>query len=99
MQRREKELAMSSKTTTDHAAIRKWAEKRGAVPATVEGTERRGEEAGILRFDFPPKDDKLEPVDWDTFFEKFDKSKLAFLYQDQTAGGDLSRFHKFVSRD
>ncbi len=90
---------MTSKTTTDHDTIREWAEKRGAVPSTVEGTERDGEEAGILRFDFKPKDDNLEPVDWNAFFEKFEESRLAFLYQEKTASGGTSRFHKFVKRD
>ncbi len=90
---------MTSKTTTDHETIRHWAEQRGAVPSTVEGTERKGEAAGILRFDFKPKDADLEPVDWDAFFDKFEESRLAFLYQDKTASGEISRFHKFVHRD
>jgi hypothetical protein len=88
---------MASKTTTDHDTIRNWAEKRGAIPATVEGTEKDNEEAGILRFEFR-NDSDLEPIDWDAFFEKFEESRLAFLYQDKTAGGRLSRFHKFVRR-
>ncbi len=88
---------MASKTTTDHKTIRNWAEKRGAIPATVEGTEKNSEEAGILRFEFRDKTD-LEPIDWEAFFEKFEESELAFLYQDKTAGGRLSRFHKFVRR-
>jgi hypothetical protein len=87
----------SSKTTTDHDTIRNWAEKRGGVPATVEGTEKDSEEAGILRLEFRKYND-LEQIDWDAFFEKFEKSKLAFLYQDKTAGGRLSRFHKFIQR-
>jgi hypothetical protein len=36
-------------------------------------------------------------VDWDAFFDKFEASKLAFLYQDKTAGGKMSRFHKVLS--
>lgn len=88
---------MTSKTTTDHDTIRHWAEQRGAVPATVEGTERGSEEAGLLRLEFR-NGDNLEPVDWDAFFDKFEKSHLAFLYQDKTAGGKISRFHKFVRR-
>lgn len=90
---------MPSKTTTDHETIRAWAEKRGAVPSTVHGTEHDDEEAGILRLDFKPKDADLEPVDWDAFFDKFESSKLAFLYQEKTASGKPSRFHKFVRRD
>src|SRR4051794_34732042 len=42
-----------SKTTTDHDEIRRWAEERGGRPATVEGTEGGGEDAGVLRIDFP----------------------------------------------
>jgi hypothetical protein len=84
--------------TTDHSTIRKWAEKRGGHPATVKATES-GDEPGILRLDFDPPDEGLEKITWDDFFEKFDESDLAFLYQDKTAGGKLSRFHKFVARD
>jgi hypothetical protein len=89
---------MASKTTTDHETIRSWAEKRGAVPATVEGTEHDSEPAGILRLEFR-KDANLEEVDWDAFFDKFEQSHLAFLYQDKTASGKVSRFHKFIHRD
>ncbi len=89
----------AGKTTIDHDVIRKWAEKRGAVPASVEGTEHGKESAGLLRFDFEPKDAKLHPVDWDAFFGKFEESKLAFLFQEKTADGKLSRFHKFIQRE
>ena len=34
-----------------------------------------------------------------TFFEKFEDSQLAFLYQDQVQSGRPSRFNKLVSRD
>ncbi len=89
-----------SQTTTDHDTIRKWAEERGGVPATVEGTERGGEHAGLLRIKFPEADaaGRLEEISWDEFFEKFDQSNLAFLYQDETKGGGTSRFFKFVNR-
>ncbi|HLH88591.1 MAG TPA: hypothetical protein VKX28_09045 [Xanthobacteraceae bacterium] len=83
--------------TTDHDKIRKWAEERGAVPATVKATETKGE-PGILRLDFPPRDKALEPIAWEDFFAKFDHEKLAFLYQDRTKDGSISRFHKFVNR-
>ena len=38
----------------------------------------------------------LEEIEWDEFFQKFDESDLAFLYQDRTKDGKISRFHKFV---
>jgi hypothetical protein len=87
-----------SHTTTDHKKIRNWATERGGKPATVSETEENGH-AGILRIDFSPKDEGLEEISWDEFFDKFDEAKLAFLYQDKTKDGKISRFHKFVSRD
>jgi hypothetical protein len=86
-----------SATTTDHKVIRKWAEERDGRPATVRATEEDGH-AGILRIDFGPAEDRLEEIEWDEFFVKFDESELAFLYQDRTKDGKLSRFHKFVRR-
>ena len=54
--------------------------------------------AGILRIDFDPPDQGLERIGWDEFFEKFDEADIAFLHQDRTKDGQLSRFHKFVHR-
>lgn len=93
-------MAGSSKTTTDHDEIRKWAEARQGKPATVKRTEKDGE-AGVLRIDFPgySGSDSLEEISWDEFFQKFDEKHLAFLYQDTTSGGEESRFFKLVSRE
>src|SRR5207249_11547901 len=93
-------MAGSSKVTTEHNVIRKWAEERGGKPATVKRTEACGE-AGVLRIDFTGYrgEDTLEEISWDEFFKKFDEKKLAFLYQDETAGGKESRFFKLISRD
>jgi hypothetical protein len=68
------------------------------VPSSVEGTGGDGA-AGILRIEFRDRDDDLEQIDWDAFFRKFDEEELAFLYQDRTSDGELSRFNKFVRRD
>jgi len=81
--------------TRDHQTIRAWAEARGAKPAHVTETGSK-DDAGILRLDFEPADETLEPISWDAFFEKFDEAGLSFLYQDKTADGHQSRFHKFV---
>jgi hypothetical protein len=85
-----------SETTRDHDVIRKWVDRRDGRPATVKDTAQDGEHAGILRIDFGPKEDRLQEIDWDEFFEKFDEADLAFLYQERTADGKLSRFHRFV---
>jgi hypothetical protein len=91
-------MASSGTTTTDHGKIRKWVEERGGRPASVKGTGKG--EPGVLRIDFPGygDDSKLEEISWDEFFDKFEESDLAFLHQDKTAGGETSRFFKFVSR-
>jgi hypothetical protein len=80
----------------DHDEIRQWVETRGGFPATVSGTERGSEAAGLLRIDFPgfSGEESLERIDWEEFFEKFDEANLAFLC-DQRAG---SKFNKFVAR-
>lgn len=81
-------------TTTDHQRIRHWVESRGGHPAAVTSTG----EHGLLRIDFDPPDDSLEEIDWETFFETFDRKHLAFLYQDVTVDGKPSRFNKFIDR-
>jgi len=85
--------------TTDHETIRRWAEERDGIPATVTRTAR-GSEAGILRIDFPGFSGAgtLEEISWDEWFDKFDESNLAFLYQNRTANGQQSRFFKLVRR-
>lgn len=87
-----------SATTTDHRTIKQWTEQRKGRPATVRATEQDGH-AGILRIDFGPQDEGLEEIEWEEFFRKFEESKLAFLYQERTGDGKLSRFHKFLRRD
>ena len=82
-----------AKTTTDHDEIRRWVESRGGRPAHVTETAGRAD-PGILRIDFADPDDRLEEMSWDDWFEAFEESKLAFLYQDE---GD-SRFNKLVDR-
>jgi hypothetical protein len=87
-------MAETSKATTDHETIRKWAEKHGGHPARVKATGR-GQDPGILRIDFPgfSGEGKLEPIGWDVFFKWLDKNELALIYRPQ------DRFNKLVSRE
>ena len=89
-------MAEASKTT-DHEAIRAWAEQRGGEPAAVADTLSDDKKGALLRIRFQEEDD-LERIDWDEFFEIFEANDLAVLLQDETADGDQSRFAKFVSR-
>lgn len=84
----------SANQTTDHDEIRRWIEDRQGTPSRVKDSG----EGGILRVDFGEPEEALEPIEWDEFFQIFEKSDLAFLHQDKTEDGKLSRFSKFVSR-
>ena len=89
----------SSETTVDHETIKTWTEKRGGRPSIVRATENNGRKGGVLRLDFAEKDEAFDEVSWDDFFEVFEESNLAFLYQDKTADGKESRFNRFVHRE
>ena len=88
-----------SKITTDHDEIRQWAQARNGRPAVVKSTRGKGDHTGILRIDFPgySGSGSLEEISWEEFFEKFDREKLALVWQETTAGGQKSNFNKIVS--
>ena len=86
----------NTQKTTNHDTIKAWVEERGGRPAKVETNDDAN--GGILRIDFAGGDDeKLDHISWGEFFEIFDENDLAFMYQDETAKGEASRFNKFVS--
>jgi hypothetical protein len=86
---------MSSKTTTDHDEIRKWAEAHGGNPACVMGTGGK-HDPGMIRLMFPnghfANDENLHELSWEDWFQAFDANGLA-LVLDPT-----SRFNKIVAR-
>jgi len=82
-----------AQTTTDHETIRKWAEARDGRPARVKGTGD-AEDAGLLRLDFGTPEKSLETITWEQFFDTFEESELAFLYEEESG----SRFNKLVRR-
>lgn len=95
----EPERAGRSLVTTSHEVIRRWAEERGAVPATVPGT-RHGDHLGVLRFDFPGYGGgDLEHVSWEEWFRTFDERNLNFIYQEQTSDGSQSNFFRLENPD
>jgi hypothetical protein len=79
--------------TTDHGEIRRWVEARGGIPTIVKGTE------GLLRIDFVRgaqsggREPSLEEIDWDRWFDLFDKNQLRFL----CSLDKRSKFFKLVS--
>ena len=95
-----KQKEAGSLITTDHRTIQEWAEARGGKPAHVKRTGGK-DDVGILRIDFPGYSgaNSLEEISWEEFFEKFDDSNLALLYQEETAAGERSNFNKLISRN
>src|SRR5687768_14907906 len=85
----------TAQPTTDHDEIRQWVEARGGHPARVAATGT-GNDPGILRIDFPgfSGEGTLEEIEWDEFFEWFDRNQLALLLSDEAG----NRFNKLVSR-
>ena len=90
----------SSRVLTDHDEIRRWAEERGAQPATVRSTHS-DDSIGIIRLDFPGYSggDSLEEIEWEEWFEKFDDNNLALVVQEKMANGQKSNFNKLVNRE
>lgn len=90
-----------SLATRSHEVIKRWAEARNAVPATIEGTEHEGR-PGVLRFDFlgwdqSPRDSKLRHISWDEWFRSFDERELVFIFQEHTKSGRMSNFYHLDS--
>ncbi len=86
-----------SLATRNHDVIRRWAEARGAVPSAAGGT-KRGKGAGVLRMDFPGYGGtRLMKIEWDEWFETFDRRNLVFLFQEHKKDGSMSNFFKLNS--
>jgi hypothetical protein len=83
--------------TRDPDVIRRWADARGAQPATV--ARRDGQRARTLRFDFPQngKSSRLEPIDWEEWLRTFQERDLVFLFQEKRRDGSDSNFFRLDS--
>jgi hypothetical protein len=83
-----------SLATRSHEVIQKWAEERGAEPATVPGTDHEGR-AGVLRFNFPGYGgESLQEISWEEWFKPFDERELVFLFQEHKSSGEQSNFFR-----
>jgi hypothetical protein len=85
--------------TQDHETIRRWAQQRGATPATVPGTDHGGLH-GVLRLKFRQGEaNDLRQISWDDWFETFDERGLRFIYQEHTSDGSESNFFRLDDPD
>ena len=88
--------------TRDHDVVMRWAERRRAEPATGEQTksgsattlEVNDGGAGI-RFNFPGAA-PFRSIDWDEWFENFDRHALTFVYEEDESTGSLSARYRLV---
>jgi hypothetical protein len=81
--------------TIDHQLILSWAQRRGALPSTIEGNEH----PGPLFFNFGLATSGRQEISWDRFFTEFERADLAFIYRDDMGpNGELDDFHAFVAR-
>lgn len=80
--------------TRDHEIIRKWAEARGAQPASTARAEDRG--LGVLRLDLPGAHEgrQIKRIDWNDWFRAFDERSLCFVYEEQKLDGKRSDFFR-----
>jgi hypothetical protein len=81
-----------SLATRSPEVIKRWAEERHAVPATVRGSGDGGIRS--LRFDFGSPEDRLAPVLWDEWLETFRRRELVFLFQERLKNGRQSNFFR-----
>ncbi len=89
-----------SHVLVDHGDIQRWAEARGARPVSVRGTGS-ARDIGIIRLDLPGYvgEEKLRPVSWDQWFDKFEETNLALVVEETTTRGQQSNFNKLISRE
>lgn len=75
---------MSVKFTIDHDEIRRWAEPRGGVPATIRGSAS-DDGPGILRIALPSASARanLVALTWEEFFSAVEANELAFMIDDR----------------
>jgi hypothetical protein len=101
-----REAGAKAISTRDHAAVRQWASRHQAEPATGEAsasgpaTTRVVDGGTGLRFNFPGLS-RFRPITWDEWFEHFDREHLIFMYEEEVAdrayalsearGGEMGR--------
>ena len=90
--------------TQDLAIVRRWAEERGAEPATGEASESgpatvvvRDGDAGI-RFNFPAAG-RYRPISWEEWFDHFSRHELIFIFERTAPGSTPSGRYRLVKAD
>ena len=77
--------------TIEHSEIIGWTQSRGGHPA-IENPSETGDRPAIRFSDEEPE------VSWEAWMSVFDHGEWAFIYQDRTPEGELSRSCKIIPR-
>ncbi len=79
--------------TRNPDVIQKWAEARGAEPATIATNDPRSPR--VLRLNFPGfGGQSLQPVPWKNWLKTFEDRDLVFLFQERMKSGKQSNFFR-----
>ncbi|WKB51278.1 hemerythrin domain-containing protein [Eleftheria terrae] len=76
--------------TRNPDVIMRWADERGARPATVHDADPG--QPRVLRLDFPDYDSGLQEVSWQAWLDTFRERGLVFVFQDRMKAGNPSNF-------
>lgn len=76
--------------TIEHASIIEWTRTRGGRPAIQQPAVQA---QPVIAFS-----DESGEVSWDEWVSEFDRGEWAFIYQDRTPEGELSRTWKIIPR-
>lgn len=79
--------------TTNHDAIRQWAEARDAIPVSEGDGETSDDYRFVHRSD---REDVDEEEAWDSFRDAFEDDDNVFVYQDQDPEDDEIDFHELA---
>jgi hypothetical protein len=94
-----RQMAGTSRTTTEHDEIRRWVEAGAGCPVAIRDAAD-GDHPGVLWIAFPGRSShRFEVLGWDEWLTKFDDDGLALLYQTQEADGSASTCFKLVRAD
>jgi len=88
--------------TRDHAVIKGWATRYQATPATGEETAS-GPASGLhitdggagIRFNFPAAG-MFRPIEWEEWFDNFDRHGLTLVYEHAAAGSSSTPRYRIV---
>jgi hypothetical protein len=81
--------------TRSHEVIKRWAAERGAEPVGVDYTN--SEVRPLLRLEFPGiADQTIKTLEWEQWFEVFDREELVFIYEEDQRDGRPSNYYAFA---